>query len=218
VLAGRGKPTLDMVLRRFATDRLRLDVTLARQGEMYSWVGASHFENAGIGNVVKGGPIGSGAFADLLDIVFLADVERFDFEGRQVVNGIDAMQYAFQVAEKGSHYAIQENGAFVPTAYSGTVWINRATGDVVRIRVVTAELEARSGACQIDKTLDFGITQIGDAPLLLPTFGRELFIAPNGVETENDENIIRPWVRSHCRLDGRSSQRVQGGEPSWSWR
>ena len=82
VLAARVKPTLDMVLRRFATDRLRLDVTLARQGEMYSWVGASHFENAGIGNVVRGGPIGSGAFADLLDIVFLDDVKNFDFKKR----------------------------------------------------------------------------------------------------------------------------------------
>ena len=71
----RKHPTLDMVLRPLYSDRLRLDVTLARGGEMYSWVGASHFEDAGIYKVVKEGPIDSGAFAALLDVVFLEDVK-----------------------------------------------------------------------------------------------------------------------------------------------
>jgi hypothetical protein len=185
VLELRRKPTLDMVLRPYTTDRLRLDVTLVPEGEMYSWVGASHFENAGIDNVVQQGPIGSGAFAGLLDVLFLKDVKKFEFKGNEVVNGIELMEYAFDVPQNASHNIVKINDKFVPTAYSGTIWLNAATSDLVRVRKVTAELPAASGACQTDTTLDFGITRIGDAPLLLPTNERERFVAPNGVETEN---------------------------------
>src|ERR1051326_2500350 len=35
----------------------------------------------------------------------------------------------------------------------------------------------------------------------------------SALRVDNDENKIRPWVRSHCQLDGKSSKCVHAGEP-----
>ena len=205
----RKHPTLDMVLRPLYSDRLRLDVTLARGGEMYSWVGASHFEDAGIYKVVKEGPIDSGAFAALLDVVFLEDVKDFHFEGHKVIDGKDLMEYSFEVAKANSNDEVSVQGSFVKTAYSGSVWVNPATNDVVRIRVKTAELPAESGACEIDKTLDFGKVAIGNALLLLPTLSQTRFVAPDGIETENNASF------ANCReYQGESTISYSAPPPS----
>lgn len=58
LLEVRRHPTLDMVLRGFATDRLRLDVAMTKTGEVFSWVGASRFDDVGVDQVVRNGPMG----------------------------------------------------------------------------------------------------------------------------------------------------------------
>ena len=38
-----------------------------------------------------------------------------------------------------------------------------------------------------------------------------------GLRAIGDENKNRPWVRSHCQLDGKSSKRVQTGGATQNW-
>ena len=184
VLEQRRNPTLDMALKWFLTDRLRLDVTMARTGEIYSWVGASRLD-ARIDQIVRDGPIGSGAFAAFLDVIFLMDAKKFTFLGHRAVDGSDRMEYTFQVAKADSHYSVRVNDSFVEVAYSGIVLVDPATSDVVRLWVRSAELPIASGNCETATTLDYGTVQIGSAPLLLPTHVQQRFVGPDGSETEN---------------------------------
>jgi hypothetical protein len=65
------------------TDRLRLDVTITHRGEIYSWVGASKFEDGSIDEIVKQGPFGTGSFGALLAVIFEQDPRRFGSRSTQ---------------------------------------------------------------------------------------------------------------------------------------
>jgi len=76
-------PTAGQVLRLYSEERLRLDVILTSQGEIYSWPDARRFEDGGLGAMVPYGPFNTGVFAGFLAAVFAVDVKKFEFAGRE---------------------------------------------------------------------------------------------------------------------------------------
>src|SRR5579872_160932 len=130
-------------LRLMSTDRLRLDVTLTENGESYSWVGASRFDGD-IDAVVRRGPIGSGAFASFLDVIFRRDVKDFHFEGHRLDTGDDLMEYSFAVTRSDSHYQVKENRSWAPAAYAGSVFVDPVKDEVIRLRIATTDRRAAS--------------------------------------------------------------------------
>ncbi|HUB78941.1 MAG TPA: hypothetical protein VMB03_09105 [Bryobacteraceae bacterium] len=167
------------------TDRLRLDVTTARSGELYSWAGASRFDDAGIDKIIREGPFGTGAFASFLDMIFQLDVRAFRFEGDKLVEAVDAMEFSFRVAAKDSHYRVKVDDSWRPTGYFGSVFVDAANGDVIRLSLETLDPDFGNGNCQTVSTLDFGTVQIGAEPFLLPIHSRQLFFLASGAEIEN---------------------------------
>ena len=124
VLAERRHPTVDTGLRLSLTDRLRLDVALTAHGEIYSWVGASKFEEAGIDAVVHNGPIASGSFGAFLTVVFGQDPKSFHHRGISQADGRSLMEYTFQVEKEDSRYKVRTPDSWVYTGYSGSVWLD----------------------------------------------------------------------------------------------
>lgn len=185
VLDERRHPTPAQELRLAATDRLRLDVTLARGGEIFSWVGASHFEDAGIERIVHDGPFETGAFGSFLAVIFGGDVHHFRFEGKRPVDGRQLMEFSFRVLQNESHYRVKADAGWSPTGYSGSVFFLPDTGEVARLQLTTAELAPATGTCQTNTQLDYGKLEIGSTPFLLPAHSIQHFIAPNGFEVEN---------------------------------
>lgn len=181
----RQHPSEDMALRLIMTDRLRLDVTLTSQGEIYSWVGASKFEDSGIEQIVHQGPIATGSFGALLAIVFGQDPKAFHFERETVVAGRDVMEYSYQTAQENSRYKVKTKDGWVYTAYSGTFQVDPETDEVLRMTVQTAELPPSTGSCRTTTTMEFARVHIGDGQFLLPTAGRQRFIDRQGEEVEN---------------------------------
>lgn len=185
LLEQRRHPTLDMVLLPTSTDRLRLDVTMAERGEIFSWVGASKFDDAGIDNVVRNGPISTGAFGGFLIAIFKTDAQKWTFERNTVVNGRSLMEYSFQVSKSDSHYKVKLDDSWVNTAYSGTFQVDPETDDLVRMTVETSELPPATGECQTTTAMEFGMVQIGAAQFLLPRQSRQRFVNPTGEEADN---------------------------------
>jgi hypothetical protein len=185
LLEQRRHPTPDLVLRLYSSDRLRLDVTMANRGEIYSWPGASRFEDAGIDQVVRHGPISTGSFGGIVDVVFKGDVKTFLF-GRTITAGDRTlMEYSFQVAQPGSHYTMRAGNSWVRVAYSGTLQVDAETADVVRMTITTGDLPPATGACNSTTTMDIARVQIGGGQSLLPAQARQRFVYRNAEETEN---------------------------------
>lgn len=181
----RRHPTPDMVLERILTDRLRLDVTMTERGEIYSWVGASKFEDASIDQVVREGPIGTGEFGGFLTVVFGRDVKTFRFEREVLVVGHRLMEYSFQVGKAESSYKVKADNSWIVTAYSGTFRADPETCEVVRLEVQSAELPPATGSCVSLTAMDFGPVRIDDTEFLLPKQAQERFVTVTGEEAEN---------------------------------
>jgi hypothetical protein len=185
LLEQRRHPTPDLVLQLYSSDRLRLDVTMANRGEIYSWPGASRFEDAGIDQVVRHGPIGSGSFGGIVDVVFKGDVKAFNFERTITAGDRTIMEYSFQVAQTGSHYFMKADNSWVRVAYSGTFQVDAEAADLVRMTITTRDLPPATGACMSTTTMDVARVQIGGGQFLLPAQARQRFVLRNAEETQN---------------------------------
>jgi hypothetical protein len=173
----RQRPTPDITLQLAMTDRLRLDVTMTARGEIFSWVGASRFDDRSVFQMVAG-PMVTGAFGGFLSIVFRQDVRKFTFERSTEVEGRRLMEYSFQVAAENSSYKTEIPGSSVKTGYTGTVLADPVTGDAVRLTVKTAELPVEANACEVSTNLAFQMVKIGDGEFLLPAQVRQRFVLP----------------------------------------
>jgi hypothetical protein len=182
----RQHPTPDLASRLAMTDRLRLDVTMTARGEIFSWVGASRFDDRSIFQMV-GGRIATGAFGAFLSIIFKHDVHKFTFERSTEVEGRRLMEYSFRVAAENSSYALEISGSSVSvkTGYSGTVLADPVTGDVVRLTVKATEMPTATTACEISTNLALQMVKIGDSEFLLPAQARQRYVLTTGEETEN---------------------------------
>jgi hypothetical protein len=172
--------------RLVSTDRLRLEVTVAERGEIFSWAAASRFEDASIDRVVTSGAIGSGIFSGFLDAVFHAS--KLTFLRTVNVGGRNLMEYSFQVAEADSPYRVKlvlAGNDWAKTAFSGTVGIDSESADVVSLTAQTAELPPAAGSCRTLTSIDFGKVDVGGFQLVLPKVARQRFLNRDRQETEN---------------------------------
>ncbi len=180
----RQHPTPDMLLKLSSKDRLRLDVAMLKNGEVFSWVGASKFDDHGIDRLVQG-PMGTGAFAGFLIVVFQQDTKQVAFERTVAAGGRNLMEYSFQVEQAASHYKIRSGDGWIYTAYSGSFQVDPETHDVVRLTVETAQLPPDASQCMTTVAMDYHPVQIGSSRFLLPERAQQRFVFPTGEETEN---------------------------------
>jgi predicted ATPase len=80
-LASRRKKA-DWTVRKYKSDRLRLDVATASDTEMYSWAGENRFEDRELADLVRGGATSTGAFAAFLSSIFGTDAADFTYKRR----------------------------------------------------------------------------------------------------------------------------------------
>ena len=178
-------PTLD---RLIAADRLRLEVTVAERGEIYSWAGARNFVDATVDRVVSSGPIGSGAFAVFLSSAFAQNGGKLTFLGDLNAGGSHFLEYSFNVHEVDSNYRVKlisGDNSWVKTAYSGMVRIDAETADVVRLTVRTAMLPPAAGTCRTLTSIDYENVKLAGSQFPLPALARQRFLFPSGQETDN---------------------------------
>ena len=193
VLAGRRQMGAGARLRLATTDRLRLDVALSTEREIYSWAGANHFEDRDIDEIVPQGAMGTGPFAGFLLSVFIGRPPRFVFEGETALNGRTVYEYSFDVPKPESHFRFKANKEWLTTAYSGDLFVDPKTSDLVRLVVRSDELPPETETCEVDTTLDYGKVQLNGGLFFLPSSTTQTFV---GRDSEVSENV---YTFSSCR-------------------
>jgi hypothetical protein len=206
LLAARQSPTPDLGLRLVSSDRLRLDVAMVERGEIFSWAGASRFENVSLDEVVHYGPIASGFFGGFLSVVFGHDAKEFVYRQETWRGGRRLLEYAWEVAREDSHYRVRMERSWYRTAYSGTIEVDPETAELVHMTVRTRELPQATGSCQTISEMDVAPVRIGTGEFLLPQGGKQRFVSTDGSETENTTTF------SNCR-EYRGESTITYAEP-----
>jgi hypothetical protein len=84
-------------LRKYTADRLRLDVTISGEGEIYSWAGEKRFQEKSLADLVHSGATSTGAFASFLRSIFAGNAATFTFNGKVHRAGADLMEFGFDL-------------------------------------------------------------------------------------------------------------------------
>jgi len=191
----RRHPTPDMVLMHSMSDRLRLEVAISGKGEIQSWPGASKFNDAGIDAIVLSGPLGTGAFGTLLNLIFTTDAKKFFFAGEKTEEGRGYLIYNFSVPVTESHYKVKPQGVpdWLTVAYDGVVYVNRETSDPARLIVVVSKAPLATKLCQTATTIHLARDPGVGEGLLIPVMAAQNYLSPNGNEAKNTISF------SNCR-------------------
>ena len=198
----------EYLLLPYMADRFRLEVRVGPDAEMYSWVGASHFEDRPLRELIGSPPTSTGSFGPaLLDI--LGDATEFQFEGAKTVNGWRAYAYSFRVPVGRSHHSfVVQDGSDKAVAYEGTIFADPETGAPVQLNILAGELPSEANCCRFTTALDYRHVRIGAAEFLLPFEALQRFVMPGGREVENTVTF------SSCREYGAESTVAYEGGPS----
>ena len=168
-----------------SADRLRLDVAAVSQREIFSWAGAQKFEDGELWDIVQGGAIGTGAFGAFLSAIFGGEQTWFTFVGENDTGGRALMEFTYAIPAEFSHYQVRAGDEWITTAYDGTVIADADTGELVTLKIRTAELPPITGSCETRTTLEYRTVRIGSGDFLLPWETRQRFISRTGIEAEN---------------------------------
>jgi hypothetical protein len=167
------------------SDRLRLDVAITGNKEMYGWVGANQFEQRNLFDLVGGGTISTGLFGSFLAAVFRVDHPDFSASEPQFWNGQTLRNFDFRVPQERSNYAIGPHGFLRFTSYKGSLSVNPTNGDLVRLVVETDNPPPETRIRDAFTTLDYTHLQVRTSNFLLPQDARLTVTNEEGSESES---------------------------------
>jgi hypothetical protein len=168
-----------------ATDRLRLDVKVSEGREIGAWAGAHRFDSRNIVEFVGGGPFGTGPLGTLIGDIFPNPAARFEYDGEEALNGAGVFKYSYQVPLASSHYLIKAGDGWVPTAFSGSLWVDPESLELRRLTAGSSELPPETRACVADMDVMYERERIGAREFLLPRRSELHFIMRDATETHS---------------------------------
>ena len=172
-------------LKLVATDRLRLDVALSRQSEMYSWVGEGRFDDRNLSEIVKHGTTSTGAFGSFLHAIFVSHGAIFTFKGRSNENGRSVLQYDFAVPLEASGYTVSNETSSERTGYTGSFTADAKTLDLLELAFRTDPLPPELKICRSSSTLRYTRIQMKGVEVLLPSEVLVRMLGTDGHESRN---------------------------------
>ena len=109
----------------------------------------------------------------------------FSFDAKDFVDGRNILRYRFNVPAEQSHYWFGPEGRRFPSSYSGTISIDAATLDLVRLRVRSGQLPAGSGACEATESLSYKRIRLAGDEFLLPLRAQLLVTGLDGTVSDS---------------------------------
>ncbi len=172
-------------VRKYTSDRLRLDVAVSGNGEIFSWAGENHFQDKSLADLVRGGATSTGAFASLLRSIFGGNAATFTFNGQFRDHGSAFMEYGFRVPRDKSQYSIGKGEIHDTVPYDGTFLVDPNTFDLVRLNIRADQLPSKLGICEDATALEYRVVRLHDSAFLLPADVHLHVINADASELEN---------------------------------
>jgi hypothetical protein len=202
--AGTSKPYL--------RDRLRLDVAVSRQSEIYSWHGENNFTSTSVAEVVRGGPISSGGFVGYLMNIFLETNISISYVGESN----HGYNFQYEVSLPNSKYRTLTRNGYARIPFHGTFSAETSSFQLKDLVVTGDDFPDVSDICFAESRIRYQIAKISGGDSLIPSG----FILTIGNRTSNLFTESR-GAYSECRefkgestlLFDTSGQPSKGADP-----
>jgi hypothetical protein len=167
------------------TDRVRLEVTVSHGRELHAWPGATRFDSRDVDELIRDGPVSTGAFGAYLASVFDRAGVETHYNGERSVDGKTVFEYGYHVPLAASHFEIKVAAEWRPAAYEGEFQLDPPSLDLQRLTVRAVQLPSDAAFVAAGATLDYQRVRIGDSDVLLPRQSRLEIALKSGRETRN---------------------------------
>ena len=151
------------------TDRLRLDVAVSDNREIYSWYGQQHFNDGSIDQLITNGPITSGGFGGFLRNIFLAAGIEFIYTGHSVVNGVPLDSFDYNVPLARSTYAIAAPQGSIIVPFNGSFTADSNTFELTSLTVEVPKVSPGSNVCYARSSIVYHMAHISGNDVLIPS-------------------------------------------------
>jgi len=167
------------------TDRARLEVTVSHGRELHSWPGATRFDARDVDELIRDGPVSTGAFGAYLAGVFDQPAVAFQYAGAIPADGRTLFEYRYQAPLAGSRFLVRVGAGWLPTAYEGQFRIDPESLDLEQFTIRTSQVPPGAGFLEAGATLDYQRVAIGASQVLLPRHSQLEIRLEGGRETRN---------------------------------
>ncbi len=125
--------------------------------------------------VEKTGAWSTGEFSSVLQDVFSPDTDA-DFRNKRSTTIVNraAFRYDFSVVQRNSHWDVHAAAQTYTPAYSGAIWIDKATSRVLRIEMAAVKMPQEFPLDTVESAVDYDFVLIGDGKYLLPVHSEAL--------------------------------------------
>lgn len=196
-----------------ALDILRLEVGFAGGKEIFSWRGASRFEEKELADLIGSGVVGTGAFAVHAANVFLSGAAEFTYRGEEDWKGKRAFRFDYTVPQQHSRYRVRVPPYQAVVGFHGAFWVDAETLDLLRLEVHADEIPDELRLARTSDVMEYQRVAIGRSEYLLPASSEFTMLGVLGNEHRNRRRL------SNCRqyaaeASVRFDPAVEGGSVS----
>jgi hypothetical protein len=155
--AGTAKPYL--------RDRLRLDVAVSSQSEIYSWHGENNFTSTSVAEVVRSGPISSGGFVGYLMNIFLQPNISISYVGQSN----NSYNFQYDVSLPNSKYQTPTGKGYARIPFHGTFSADATSFQLKDLVVTGNDFPEASDICFAESQVRYQIAHISGGDSLIPS-------------------------------------------------
>jgi hypothetical protein len=174
-------------------DTLRYEIAHAGGTELWSWPGASKFEDKPVIAMIRSGSISQGEFSSHARGVFIGGYANVKFAGAEDLAGRHTLRWEYNMPMFASGWTITANDLSAPAASRGSFWADADTLDVVRLEVRSEGLPMDFPISSAVNIIDYARVRIGSSSILLPQ------TASLHLEHSSGERRRNLTEFSHCR-------------------
>ncbi len=118
-----------------------------------------------------GGATSKGEFGMMIEALFAPESQaQFTEVRKEIFKGKSTILFTFAVKKANSLYRITDtpSGRVVLTAYSGTVWVEAATGRVLRLEQAAEDIQRGFPVSVAESAIEYDWVKVGEQKYLLP--------------------------------------------------
>ena len=165
---GCGHPEEAAARKPYLRDRLRLDVAVSHEGELFSWHGGKQFSSNGIESVVQAGAASSGTFVGYLQNIFFVPDVVIRYAGRVQTAQADTMTFEFDVPLASSHQTLLDGLKRIRGPFHGSLTVDARKSQLLSVNISLDGVHAGSNICTASFSIQYQIAEISGAASLIP--------------------------------------------------
>ena len=148
-------------------DTIRVDAAVESGVPRFSWPGENRFESYSLAQILNGPTTEAGSLTLHIRSFLLAGEAELEPRGEEQIAGRAALGFELAVPAEKSSFTIRVGETEAALAYRGSIWIDRETGDLIRIEG-RVDKDQRVKITRITDRMDFHRVRVGIADLVLP--------------------------------------------------